>query len=328
MNPDLLPRTRNVLITGASTPLGEALVRALLEDSRVDRIIAVTGEPADVYPVEARGRLRVIQVDLVKARQVRDLLFGPARDQQIHCVVHLAQHRVAHAKGRRVHAFNVEALRSIIDLSERHPTIGRLVVRSDAAVYRVQGDLPVLIGEDHPLALGDRAPQWVRDRVEADVTACARMGLSPLQMVVLRMAEVFGPGAGSQLFDYLQSPVCLRPAGFDPMMNLLTVEDAAIAVQKALHADAQGVFNIPGADTLPLTACIRSHGRVGLPVPGPLMRPLYDWRWRLTGQDFMYRVNQDRFHVSCVLDGTRARQVLRYVPAHPVDWPAVPGLDA
>jgi len=39
-------------------------------------------------------------------------------------------------------------------------------------------------------------------------------------------------------------------------------------------------------------------------------------------------VNQDRFHVSCVLDGTRAREVLRYVPAHPVDWPAVPGHEA
>ena len=63
------------------------------------------------------------------------------------------------------------------------------------------------------------APQWVRDRVEADFTACARMGLSTLSIVVLRMTEVLDKNCGSQMYDYLQSSVCLCPIGFDPMLN-------------------------------------------------------------------------------------------------------------
>jgi UDP-glucose 4-epimerase len=316
-----LPDRRNVLITGADTPIGERLARVLIADSRVDRILAVCGGDAELYPLADNPRVRAIQVNLVKSRRVRELLFGPARDEQIHVVVHLAMHRGTRMRGSRAHAFNVEALRGIIELAERHPTIERLVLRSDAAVYRSRRDLPVLIGEEHPLNIGVDVPQWVRDRVEADVTACARMGLSQLQIVVLRMAEVLAPGTGSQVFDWLESPVCFRPAGFDPMINLLSLDDATGVLQKAVFSDHQGVFNIPGADTLPLTACIRAWGRLGIPIAEPVMGPLYRMRSRITGRDFSYGINRGRFHFSGVLDGARAREVLRFVPAHPIDWP-------
>ena len=311
---------KNVLVTGADTPLGERLIRRLLLDSRVDRILAVTSGK-DPLPIEESDRLQSIQVDLRRSRRVHSLLFGPARDMEVNAVIHTAQEQSAAREGRSVRAFNVEALRSIIELSERHPTVRRLVIRSAAEVYQIQRDLPVLVGEQHPINMNPGAPQWVRDRVEADLTACARMGLSPLQIVVLRMAEILAPGTGSQMFDYLGSPVCFRPAGFDPMTNVLTLEDAAAALQKALHHDEQGVFNVPGSDTLPLTACIRKWGRVGIPMPGDVLSPLYRIRRRVTGHDFRYGMNRRRFHYSVVLDGTRAERVLGYIPCHPVDWP-------
>lgn len=320
-----IPRRRNVLITGADTPIGERLARGLLTDSRVDRVLAVTGGEASHHPLADNPRLHTVQVDLVKSRRVRELLFGAARDLGVHVVVHLAMHRSPQARGSRAHAFNVEALRGIIALAERHPTIERLVIRSDAAVYRSRRDLPVLIGEDHPLNIGVDVPQWVRDRVEADVTASARMGLSPLQITVLRTAEVLAPGTGSQVFDWLESPVAFRPAGFDPMINLLSLDDITGALSKAVFSDAQGAFNIPGADTLPLSACVRAWGRLGIPTPELLLGPLYHLRSRISGRDFDYGINRSRFHFSGVLDGTRARDVLRYVPSRPIEWPAHAG---
>lgn len=312
---------KNVLITGASTTVGERVIRRLLDDSRVDRILAITTDNAPLTISES-DRLKAIPVDLRRSRRVHSLLFGPAREMQINVVVHTAMEPSASKEGSSVHAFNVAALRSIIALSERHPSVRRLVIRSAAEVYQVQNNLPVLIGEDHLLNMSRRAPQWVRDRVEADLTACTRMGLSPLQIVVLRMAEILAPGTGSQMFDYLQSPVCFRPAGYDPMTNLLTLEDTAAALQRAIHHEQQGVFNIPGADTLPLTACIRKWGRVGIPSPDSLITPVYRLRNRLTGQDFRYGMNRRRFHYSCVLDGDRAARVLGYIPSHPIQWPA------
>ena len=312
----------NVLVTGASTPVGERLVRTLLDDSRVGAVLAICGEDPTTLPLRERDRLTLIQADLSRSRKVKELLFGPARDLGVTVVAHVAMHRAAHASGGKVHAYNVEAVRSLLDLCERHPTITRLVLRSAAEVYLVKPSLPNLITEDHHLNMSGSAPQWVRDRVEADITACTRMGLSKLEIVVLRMAEALAPGTGSQLFDYLESRVCLRPAGFDPMVNVLTIEDSVAAIQKAIHHHAQGVFNIPGADTLPLSAVIRAWGRLGVPLPEVVLGSAYRWRTRFTGHDFLYGMNRRRFHFTGVLDGTRAREVLSFVPCHPVEWPA------
>lgn len=310
----------NVMVTGADAPIGERLVRDLLQDSRVDRILAVPWREAEHLPVD--DRLVVVPVDLSSSRRVHELLFGKARDLGVEVVAHTQLHRSARDEGSRVRRYNVDAVRSLLQLSERHPSIRRLVLRSDAAVYQIQRDLPVLIAEHHPLNMSGNAPQWVRDRVEADVTACMRMGMTPLEIAVLRTAEVLAPGTGSQLFDYLESSVCLRPAGYDPMLNVLTIQDCANALQRAIHSPAQGVFNIPGADTLPLTAAIRAWGRLGVPFPGSLLSPAYRLRARVTGHDFRYGMNRRRFHYSGVLDGTRAREVLAYVPCHPVEWPS------
>jgi UDP-glucose 4-epimerase len=312
----------SVLVTGATTPIGERLIRSLVADTRVAHVLAVGKEPADqALPFTHGNRLTYVSADLTKGRKLRELLFGPARDLACEVVVHLSQHRFARDSGRKVHLANVEALRSILDLSDRHPTIRRVVVRSFAVVYRVSMDLPVLVTEDHPLNLSPKAPQYVRDRVEADLTACARMGLSDAEIVVLRCAEALGPGTGSQLFDFLDAPIALRPAGFDPMVNIATVADTVSALEAATHGSGEGVFNIPGYDTLPLSEACRKWGVTALPMPSPLVAPLYGLRHRLTGSEFSYGLNRNQMHFGLVLDGTRARDELGYVPSHPVDWP-------
>ncbi|HYO59420.1 NAD-dependent epimerase/dehydratase family protein [Archangium sp.] len=312
---------RGVLVLGASTPVGERLCRALLEDRSLRAVMAVGLEPREQVRLPEDPRLSYHPVDLTHARPVHDLLFGTARDLGVDVVVHLAQHR-ANDFGNRVHVQNVESLRWLLSLSDRHPTLRRLVFRSHAEVYRVERGLPSVITEDHPLELSPDAPQWVRDRVEADLLACTQMGMSAgLEIAVLRCAEVLAPNEGSQLHDYLSAPVCLRSAGFDPMLNVLTREDATEALRLAVYAGGtQGLFNIPGADTLPLSTCIRLSGRLDMPVPGPLLAPVYEARRRLRGAQFSYRINRGRFHFAAVLDGTHARQTLGYAPRHRVDW--------
>ncbi len=313
---------KSVLVTGATTSIGERLVRSLVADTRIDHVLAVGIEPPDSALPFAHGkRLTYLRVDLARERRIRELLFGPVRELGVEVVVHLAQHSVAHDEGRHVHAQNVEALRSILELSDRHPTIRRLLVKSYADVYRVSLELPVLVTEDHPLNLSADSPQYVRDRVEADLTACARMGLADCEIVVLRTAEALGPGTGSQMYDFLEAPVALRPAGFDPMVNVASIADIVVALEKATHGSGEGVFNIPGYDTLPLSESIRKWGTPQIPMPGALIRPLYGLRHRLRGSDFRYGINRRRMHYGLVLDGNRAREILDYTPENPIDWP-------
>ncbi len=298
-------------------------MRLLLDDSRIGHVVAVTGHPPEVFSVKEPKRLTVFQAQLHKSRQVHKLLFGVVQEHKVQVVVHTAMHLDASDEGDRVHAFNVQALRNLLTLCERHPTIKRFVLRSASAVYQVQRDLPILIGEEHPLNMAGHAPQWVRDRVEADLTACVRMGIAPLEIAVLRMAEALAPGTGSQMFDFLQGPVCFHPGGFDPMVNLLSISDTVHALSCAIHSDAQGVFNVPGADTLPLTTCIRRWGRLGIPIPDNLLGPLYRIRRRLAGHDFRYGMNRRWLIYSGVLEGSRAQEVLGFVPSHPIEWPVL-----
>lgn len=305
-----------VLVTGATTPFGRALVASLLGRADVPAVLAVASER--VWPGSAHPRLLYVPADLTRSRDLRDLLFGPARDLGVRAIAHSAHHRSVRAAGERVHALNVEATREILRLAERHPTIRRLVYVGAAEIYRVDAGLPALIGEEHPIEMSPGMPQRLRDRVEADLTVCTRMGLSSLSIAVLRLSEILAPESGSQLDDYLASRVCFRPVGYDPMLDVISIADAVRATERALASDAQGVFNVPGADVLPLSAAIERAGRVAVPVPGPLLRPLYAARAAVRGTEFSWSLNRWRFRWSGVLDGARAAALLDYRPEAPI----------
>lgn len=314
---------RRVLVVGATTPIGRALVEALLGDPATAMVLAVGAEPNPLpLGVQASERYRYRQVDLTRPRALHDLLFSDARDLGVEVVVHNALHRSARDEGPRVHALNVECTRELLSHAERHPTIRRFVLRSASAVYHIDPRRSTLLSEDDPLELSPAAPQKVRDRVEADLTVCTRMGMSRLEIVVLRCSEILAAEVGSQLYDYLSSKLCLRPLGFDPMLHLLSLEDLTRALMLAIDGSESGVFNIPGADVLPLSRAIELWGRVCLPVPGPLLAPLYRLRASALGMDFRYDLNHRRFHFSAVLDGRRAKEKLGYEPLHRIVWPA------
>ena len=311
-----------VLVTGANAPLGLAVARSLAADPAVELVVAVGGDrPPRVKPT-CDGRLVWLDVDLGRPRDLRTLLFGPVRDLGVDAIAHMAHYRIATASGRRVRAVNVDATRELLHLTQRHPGIRHFVYQSFGDVYRSDENEANVLDEEHPLAFFSGAPQWLRDRVEADTAVCGYMGLSPFPIAVLRLAEVWAPDCGGQIFDYVRSRVCFRPLGYDPMLQLLTLEDAARAVTLALKERAEGVFNIPGKDVLPLSQVIAKSGRRDIPVPGPLLAPLYGLRTLVVGGEFRYGMNFGRFHFGAVLDGARARRELGYVPRHRLDWPA------
>ena len=97
------------LVTGADAPIGERLIRELLDDSRVGRVLGVSNLDPDTLPFRPDDRLALYRVDLTRERQTHELLFGPARRAGVRVVVHTAMHRSAWAEGRQVHRLNVEA---------------------------------------------------------------------------------------------------------------------------------------------------------------------------------------------------------------------------
>ena len=301
-----------VLVTGATTPFGGLLCQRLLEAADTEEVIGVGREDEAGPWLLDDPRYRYISTDLTRGRNVRNLLWGAA--QRVDTVVHAAQHRSVQRVGRKARRLHVEATRLFLRIAEDHPTIRRFVFRSSAAIYEVSAQLPSVIDEDHPLNLDPRAPQWVRDRVEADLIACTRMGMSSIDVVVLRAAECAAPHMGSQLYDYLTAPVCFVPLGFDPMVNVISVDDIVSAACAAVDGKGSGLYNIPGADTLPLSELVRSFGHEPIPAPGFTLGALYRLRSWYEGSEFDYGVNHWRFHFNGVLSGERAAADLGYTP--------------
>lgn len=310
------------LVTGTTAPIGRALVMHLLQDPSTERVLATGLESSALSDVHDE-RLTYAGADLTRFRQTHDLMMGPVRELGITCVFHSALHRSAKDEGRKIHSINVESTRELLRCSETHPTINRFIYRSYSDVYRIDSDQPTVIGEEHPLDLSPTAPQLVRNRVEGDVTVCMRMGMARLKIVVLRCAEIFAPDTGSQLWDYLHAPFCFRTLGYDPMLNLLSVDDAVRAMGLAATHKANGIYNIVGLDTLPLSRAARLCEQPNLAVPGPLLTPLYSLRRRLGLGDFRYDMNRGRLHFSGLLDGTRAAAELGYKPQAHVEWRAL-----
>jgi UDP-glucose 4-epimerase len=306
---------KSVMVTGATTPLGAAIVEQIIKDKRAHTVLAVGAELyEDVRGLFPDSAVVYLQADLTHTRELRNLLYSPAKDLQVETVIHTALHRSAHAVGMRVHQLNVDSTYELLRLSERHPTIRSFILRSHAEIYRTSALEPEILDERHPIDLSPSAPQWLRDRAEADLTTCANMGLSPLSIKVLRCAECVAPDMGSQLFDYLTSQVCFTALGFDPMLNVISLPDLARAFSLAVASPAHGVFNIVGKDTLPLSELIHKTGRICFAVPATMLTPLYYLRSKVIGSDFRYDLNRFRFHFSGVMDGKRAKEVLSYSP--------------
>jgi len=290
----------NVMVIGATTPLGAAIADHVLARRDTALVVAVGRERESRAP--AHDRLVYRSVDLTHARAVHDLVWGTARELAIDTVVHVAQHRDTRTASTATRAQNVTAATELVRACRDHPTIRRLVYRSFADVYAVRPDTAELVDEDAPLDFEPGAPHWLRNRVEADLAVCSHLG-EPLAIAVLRCAEIFAPECGSSLWNALSARTCLRPLGFDPMWNLLSIADAASAFSAALASGATGVFNIPGADTLPLSRAFEESVRVAIPIPRAAIP------------------RARRLRAPALLDGSRARRELGYAPHDTIAWP-------
>jgi len=308
-----------IMVTGASTALGIELIQSLLSDDTIEIILAIGDHHHSPLP-EQGNRLRYQRVNLNRTRQIHNLLFGPARELKIQTIIDVGLND-SHSDRNQSHPKDSEVTRELLIMTERHPTICHYILRSYAEAYQRDSNLPSLIPEDHPLDLSSHHPAWLRDRIAADLAACSRMGMIEAKITVLRCAECLAHGVGSQLYDYLGSEICLIPMGFDPMINVISLPDLVLALRKTIQKKVQGVFNIPGADTLPLSLLIKKWGRRTVSLPSALLGPAYSLRALAHVGDFMYRHNRHRFHFGGVLDGRCAQQLLDYRPRTPIAWP-------
>jgi len=256
-----------VLITGIAGGQGRLLARRLAENYEVCGVDRVEWEGAP------RG-IRVHSVDLRK-KKLEDVI----RTELPTAIVHMGFVRHFRSDAGTRHDVNVRGTKQLIDHCVNHG-VQKLVVLSSSYVYGAFPENPYFMDEDQPLS-GSRSYPEIRDLVEVDTLATAFLWRYPhIRTCVLRPVNILGFTVHSMIAEYLRQRTVPTVMGFDPMMQFIHEEDVSEAIALALEHGLQGVFNVVGPGEVPLHTAIRESGGRALPLPEPLMRPVFAQAFR------------------------------------------------
>lgn len=221
---------RVVLVTGVSTPLAAGVARSLSGVAGVRRVIGADSSP----PAPGSEGFEFAHVDLHEESLARIVA-----DSGADLVLHLGLD-TERGPNRENHVLGTVRMLSALRHTEG---VRRLVVRAGVTL---DSDDAAQVAE-HTRALQRRRPE--------------------MSVAVLRFANLIGPSVDTPLTRYLDQRVVPTALGSDPHVRFLHEDDAAEALVRMALSEEDGLFDVAGSDTVPLSHCLRRIGGQRLPVP-------------------------------------------------------------
>jgi UDP-glucose 4-epimerase len=246
-----------VLVIGATKPLGLALLERLRDVSGAEK--ATGSEPS-------AGTEWVEGVELDAFGSDDRELVRFLSDQAIDTVIHAGLVPTRSGSFARTGPADViGTMRLCAALSRPSSKVRSLLLLSSSAVYPVDSYAPLLHHEDgvtekneiEPAASLLEAEDYARDVAQ-------RFG--HLDVAILRLAELAGPGLGGPLGSALLQPVVPSPLGYDPHVQWLHAEDAISAIMFAARLELAGVYNVASEGVVRWSEAREFRGSFSLPV--------------------------------------------------------------
>jgi UDP-glucose 4-epimerase len=185
-----------------------------------------------------------------------------------------------------------------------------LVTVSTAMVYGANARNPAYLTEDQPLA-GAAHRGFVGDKVDVERQLREFRDDVGLPVCVLRPCWTVGGGASIAERMLAASPA-FTVLGFDPLMQLLHVDDLVDVLKRTLDRPRDGAFNVAGPGVVPLSALFRLAGRVAVPLPAPIAYATADLVWRSYG--IGTGVSMDFLRYVWTVDGDACASAFDVVP--------------
>ncbi|HEY4179096.1 MAG TPA: NAD-dependent epimerase/dehydratase family protein [Kofleriaceae bacterium] len=307
------PAGRVVAVTGACTYLGMELLRRLEEDARFTKILVLDVRPPALAP-SGHNKAEFIKVDLTQPTVDSELATILAK-HDVHTFVHGAfLSHPTHASDYAHELEDVGTMHVLNACSGVPPK--RFILISTTLVYGAHPKNPNFLVEDAELK-GQRPTQggrFVNDKVRAELQVARFAHEHPeVETCVLRFAPILGPTISNmytRFFSRRWAPVMM---GHDPLMQFVHEQDAAFALWRAVESRARGAFNIVGKGVLPYTTVLALLGRLPVPTPQLMARPIARllWATQLIGSPPSFL---DFLLYLCVADGAKARKELGFSP--------------
>ena len=291
-----------VVVTGISGNLGRTLAKLL---HTRERIIGIDRRPFPGKPKD----VEMHQLDLRK-KKAEDVF----RRNDVRAVIHMGIMHDPRMNEEEHHSFNVVGTTRLLEYCAKYG-VKKVVVLSSANVYGPSPDNSNFLTEDAPLMAASRFSE-VRDLIEVDMLAHGFFWRHPdSQTVILRPVHIVGPNIKNAPSNYLRLKYPWVLAGFDPIVQLIHVEDAARAMIEALRPEARGVYNVVGPGEVPLSAIARELGRSAIPVPHLIARPLLELLFKYHLASFP-PPELDHIQFLCAVDGSRWAKEVGWKPRY------------
>ena len=249
-----------VLLTGVSRYLGGLYARRLSADASIERILGVDVVP----PAHAIGRAEFVRAD------IRNPMIGRIMAQAaVDTVVHLNVLATPKDTGGRMtmKEINVIGTMQLLAACQKSESVTRLVVKSSAAVYGSSPRDPAMFTEDlNPRSMPRAGFGKDSTEVEGYVRGFSRRR-PDVEITMLRLANVLGPGIHTTMTDYFSLPVIPVPLGFDPRLQFVHEADAVDALIRATTGPSAGIVNIAGDGFVTLLQSAALARRPLLPLP-------------------------------------------------------------
>jgi nucleoside-diphosphate-sugar epimerase len=302
-----------VVVTGATGNVGSALVRALVRDDRVERVVGISRRA----PGWAPPGVEWAQADVARD-DLRPQLAGAD------AVIHLAWLIQPSRDGAELERVNVDGSRRVFEAAAESG-VGALVHASSIGVYS-PGPKDRAVDESWPRD-GIPSSFYARHKAQAERDLDAVEAAAPgMRVVRLRPGLIFQREAGPEIRRLFAGPLLparlLRP-GLIPLLPLpprlviqcVHAEDVAEAYRlAALEPHARGAYNVAADPVLDHATLGRFFGARVVTVPSKPLRALADLTWRAHLQPTPPGWLDMGLAVP-VMDTTRAREELGWSPA-------------
>lgn len=290
-----------IAITGISGRFGSLLARRL---HRHHTVIGLDRRPLRGAPID----VEMHRID-IRRKRCQEIF----RKGKFDAVVHLNVVHDPRASSADQHSFNIQGTTRVMEYCQRHG-IPKLVLLSSANVYGPRADNAQFLTEDAPL-MADEGFHQIRTLIGVDMLGQSFFWKNPdVDTVILRPVHILGAvrNAPSNYLRLDHPPVL---AGFDPMIQVVHEDDVAWGIELALQPGAQGIFNLPGCDPVPLSRLLEiANGKV-VRFPHFLALPVMEKLFKLRLTSFP-PPEIDHLRYVCMVDGGRARDILGYTPRH------------
>ncbi len=294
--------TDPIVITGISGNLGRLITKRLHTEHS---IIGIDQRPFKNKPKDVIHH----RID-ARRRKAEDIF----RSNPIRALINLGLVHRPGQTGRNYREWNTLGTIKLLDYCQRYG-VAKVVLMSTAYVY---GTLPThsnFLTEDAPLSSNTDYPE-MQALIEWDMYAQSFFWKHPeIETVILRPVHVVGPNVRNAPTNYLRLKRPPTLLGFDPMIQLMHEDDLIQAILLAMEPGRRGVFNIVGPGELPLSRVLEELGRTPIPIPHPLAGFMLKMLWRLGLAPFPPG-ELPHLRFQCMVDGSRAKEILGYRPRY------------